>query len=103
MTTIAGGVRTRNRGSHSLKPRTSVLGYFQPSLAGLRLEPAAATQYGEKILRYWCERGDSNPHGLPRQILSLVRLPISPLSHFDGSQHSQNHDNASEASPRRSS
>ena len=30
----------------------------------------------------WCERGDSNPHGLPRQILSLVRLPISPLSHF---------------------
>ena len=29
----------------------------------------------------WCERGDSNPHGLPRQILSLVRLPIPPLSH----------------------
>src|ERR1700678_1952790 len=29
----------------------------------------------------WCERGDSSPHGLPRQILSLVRLPISPLSH----------------------
>jgi hypothetical protein len=28
----------------------------------------------------WCERGDLNPHGLPRQILSLVRLPISPLS-----------------------
>ena len=23
-----------------------------------------------------------NPHGLPRQILSLVRLPISPLSHW---------------------
>ena len=30
----------------------------------------------------WCERGDSNPHGFPRQILSLVRLPIPPLSHF---------------------
>jgi hypothetical protein len=30
----------------------------------------------------WCERGESNPHGFPRQILSLVRLPISPLSHF---------------------
>ena len=30
----------------------------------------------------WCERGDSNPHGFPRQILSLVRLPISPLSHM---------------------
>jgi hypothetical protein len=29
----------------------------------------------------WCERGDSNPHGFPRQILSLVRLPIPPLSH----------------------
>ncbi len=24
----------------------------------------------------WCERGDLNPHGLPRQILSLVRLPF---------------------------
>src|SRR5271157_4144720 len=30
---------------------------------------------------HWCERGDSNPHGFPRQILSLVRLPIPPLSH----------------------
>ena len=30
----------------------------------------------------WCERGDSNPHGFPRQILSLVRLPIPPLSHI---------------------
>jgi hypothetical protein len=29
----------------------------------------------------WCERGESNPHGLPRQILSLVRLPVPPLSH----------------------
>ena len=25
----------------------------------------------------WCERGDSNPHGLPRRILSPVRLPNS--------------------------
>ena len=31
----------------------------------------------------WCERGDSNPHGFTRQILSLVRLPIPPLSHLD--------------------
>ena len=30
----------------------------------------------------WCERGDSNPHGFTRQILSLVRLPIPPLSRF---------------------
>ena len=29
---------------------------------------------------HWCERGDSNPHGLPRQLLRLVRLPIPPLS-----------------------
>src|SRR5580704_12800050 len=38
----------------------------------------------------WCERGDSNPHGLPRQILSLVRLPISPLSHFAGHEIDDN-------------
>ena len=31
---------------------------------------------------FWCERGDLNPHELPRQILSLVRLPIPPLSRF---------------------
>src|SRR6266403_2614962 len=31
--------------------------------------------------RTWCERGDLNPHGFTRQILSLVRLPIPPLSH----------------------
>src|SRR5579864_5048123 len=35
-----------------------------------------------RISRRWCERGDSNPHGFTRQILSLVRLPIPPLSHF---------------------
>src|SRR5438046_3079135 len=27
-----------------------------------------------------CERGDSNPQAFRRQILSLVRLPVSPLS-----------------------
>jgi len=34
----------------------------------------------EELVSDWCERGDSNPHGFPRQILSLVRLPIPPLS-----------------------
>ena len=34
----------------------------------------------EKAGTSWCERGDSNPHGFTRQILSLVRLPIPPLS-----------------------
>lgn len=28
----------------------------------------------------WCERGESNPHTVRRQILSLVRLPVSPPS-----------------------
>ena len=28
----------------------------------------------------WCERGDSNPHGLSRWNLNPVRLPIPPLS-----------------------
>jgi hypothetical protein len=60
-------------------------------------------RYGEEILSCWCERGDSNPHGLPRQILSLVRLPISPLSHSADSLHLQDHDNASEANSRCSS
>ena len=36
----------------------------------------------EQDRKEWCERGDSNPHGFPRQILSLVRLPIPPLSHM---------------------
>src|ERR1043165_36590 len=31
----------------------------------------------------WCERGDSNPHTFRYQILSLARLPIPPLSHFN--------------------
>ena len=35
----------------------------------------------------WCERRDSNPHGLPRQILSLVRLPIPPLSRLMSIYH----------------
>jgi hypothetical protein len=44
---------------------------------------ASAHQNQPQVIerKEWCERGDSNPHGLPRQILSLVRLPIPPLSH----------------------
>ena len=30
--------------------------------------------------RGWCERGDSNPHGLPHWHLKPARLPIPPLS-----------------------
>ena len=29
---------------------------------------------GSEALHYWCERGDSNPHGFPRQILSPAHL-----------------------------
>src|SRR5665213_4534005 len=31
---------------------------------------------------FWCGGGDLNPHALRRQILSLVRLPISPPPHW---------------------
>ncbi len=34
-----------------------------------------------------CEGRDSNPHRLPRQILSLVRLPIPPPSRALGREH----------------
>ena len=42
-------------------------------------QPEASAQR-EEFVTGWCERGDSNPHGFTRQILSLVRLPIPPLS-----------------------
>src|SRR6266699_1526404 len=31
-------------------------------------------------MKDWCERRDSNPHGLPHRILSPARLPVPPLS-----------------------
>src|SRR5690606_1071477 len=34
--------------------------------------------YGSR--RIWCERRDSNSHGLPHRILNPARLPIPPLS-----------------------
>jgi integrase len=41
-----------------------------------------STQSKRQIIdkKAWCERGDSNPHPLRDQILSLARLPIPPLS-----------------------
>lgn len=36
----------------------------------------AGTDPGEK----WCERGDSNSHGLPHWNLNPARLPVPPLS-----------------------
>ena len=54
-----------------------------------RTQLARSSQGGEKPVevpqpidgKAWCERGDSNPHPLRDQILSLARLPIPPLSH----------------------
>jgi hypothetical protein len=43
--------------------------------------PKSRAQSRDLSQKSWCERGDSNPHALRRQILSLVRLPIPPLSH----------------------
>ena len=61
------------------------------------LSPGRKRSDSRSALNSWCERGDSNPHGFTRQILSLVRLPIPPLSHahnytkgkdfFGGVQH----------------
>ena len=45
-------------------------------------EPESKPEIQPEVIKEkaWCERGDSNPHGFTRQILSLVRLPIPPLS-----------------------
>ena len=51
-------------------------------LYGGLLRVGLAHRADSNLFRVWCERGDLNPHGLLRQILSLVRLPISPLSHL---------------------
>jgi hypothetical protein len=45
------------------------------------LLPKSRAKSRDLLEKVWCERGDSNPHALRRQILSLVRLPIPPLSH----------------------
>lgn len=48
-------------------------------------EPESKPEIQPEVIeeKAWCERGDSNPHGFTRQILSLVRLPIPPLSHYE--------------------
>jgi hypothetical protein len=58
-----------------LSPSTS------KNLDGLKIGRMEKECDSRSALNYWCERGESNPHGFPRQILSLVRLPIPPLSH----------------------
>jgi len=59
---------------------------LQGELTGTKLGTMNKTA-NQNVIRMsancWCERGDSNPHGFTRQILSLVRLPIPPLSHLE--------------------
>ncbi len=50
-------------------------------LSGHTIRHSRKMAISQMSVNSWCERGDSNPHGLLRQILSLVRLPIPPLSH----------------------
>lgn len=33
------------------------------------------------VFCFWCDQGESNPHGLPHSILSAARLPVPPWSH----------------------
>lgn len=44
----------------------------------MQLLRRCTTQGPNSFTSVWCERRDSNPHGLPRQNLNLVRLPIPP-------------------------
>src|SRR6185436_9396011 len=37
------------------------------------------TRQGAVSRKYWCRRGDSNPHGLPHTPLKRARLPVPPL------------------------
>jgi integrase len=68
-----------------LVPRRNV--HFIDRLDSVTSPQQSATQAQPKTegvsrvpVSTWCERGDSNPHPLRDQILSLARLPIPPLS-----------------------
>src|SRR6266849_668309 len=37
--------------------------------------------------KFWCGRGDSNPHALRRHPLKMVRLPVPPLPHGGERKH----------------
>ena len=72
--TLAPRSRPRGGSTPSPAPRAPIF-----SSALLSARPA-----GRPLRFHWCERGDSNPHGLPHRILSPARLPVPPLSpsHF---------------------
>jgi hypothetical protein len=70
--------------AHALKKNSGFVNRLDtelaPQPATTQPQPEVEQKESEPVSD-WCERGDSNPHGFTRQILSLVRLPIPPLSH----------------------
>jgi hypothetical protein len=58
----------------------SISSVEQPGRGGCKIGHNEKHWEVRGVASCWCERGDSNPHGFTRQILSLVRLPIPPLS-----------------------
>jgi integrase len=70
--------------AHALRKNTGLVNRLDAELAPQQSATQPQPEPTQEILppvSDWCERGDSNPHGFTRQILSLVRLPIPPLSH----------------------
>ena len=66
--------------AHALRKNTGFVSRLDSQPVATQAQPEP-DQEAEPPISDWCERGDSNPHGFTRQILSLVRLPIPPLSH----------------------
>src|SRR5690606_1175433 len=62
-------------------------GSCRPADLGAAAEPprasirSGATRTLVESCNPWCERGDSNSHGLPHWNLNPARLPVPPLSH----------------------
>ena len=50
--------------------------YFTGNYVELKID---IRHYCEKFIKLWCGKEDLNLHALRRQILSLVRLPVSPF------------------------
>ena len=69
-------------GRHGTGIPATETGVNQTNLLGRWGQNCAESGRGnsENSVSDWCERGDLNPHGFPRWILSPVRLPIPPLS-----------------------
>ena len=77
-------LRTSSRGVAAARRRWTGAG--RRTLRCARLQPGVTDRKvcgvssQRRRVRCWCERGDSNPHGLPHWHLKPARLPIPPLS-----------------------